>query len=110
MTKRNGKPIHGNRFVKSSPDVLALASVVEDKFCGLLNSWLQLKGERLTPPLALNADMLRWRQMHWRHKSGDYRHTEMERRSLEAVAQWTLRMHNQLHGQPEPTWQWEDKS
>ena len=104
MTRRNGQARHGNNLKKSSQDVVALAMAVEERFIQLLNGWLQAKGEELMTPHELDGDMLNWRKMRWRHKTGDFRHTDSEGKSLKRIAQWTLVMNAELRGQPVPEW------
>lgn len=104
MTRRNGNKIkpfrHINVLIPSQPDHYAMAKAVEQRFLELCHSWLRIRGVELPIPESLNADMLRWRQMRVRHKSGDFRHTEAEWSSVKAFAQWTLDMNADLRNQP----------
>ena len=104
MTKKNGSTRHPNLLIKSDPYTAKLCWEVEQKFVELLNSWQRMRGEELVPPPSLNQDMLRWRQMRFRHKLGDGRHTALERESLGQVARWTLVMVAELRNQPISDW------
>jgi hypothetical protein len=84
----NHRPVHTNVLVPSPMEAVRLGREVEQRFVRLLADWLRVRGERLVPPPNLDNDMLRWRQMRVRHKEGDFRHTEAELRSMEAIAQW----------------------
>jgi hypothetical protein len=61
---------------------------VERIYVSLANDYRRTKGEDFVPPPDLDADMLRWRTMVLRHRNGDYRNTQAELLSMEAIAQW----------------------
>jgi hypothetical protein len=84
----------------STPDTIALATAVEDRFLEICPLYFKRTAMQLVPPASLDADMLRWRTMRVRHKSGDFRNTEAELKSTQAVAQWTVDVNCQLRGQP----------
>jgi len=107
MSKRNGKRIPGI-MLQSTPDDVSLSASVEEKFIDLCGTYNRLKGERLPIPLSLEPDMLKWRTMRVRHKSGDFRHTEAEMRSLKMIAEWTVEVNAEMRNQKKPTIEWKD--
>lgn len=78
-----------------------LAFVVQDKFLTLCSTYQRATENELVPPVILDGDMLRWRQMLARHKKGDRRHTESEIRSVQAIADWILKVNAKLTNQEE---------
>lgn len=108
MTRCSGDSIHGNRLVLSSPDDLALAKAVEEKFVFLCTVRRNMRGMDIVVPESLRNDMFLWRQMLARHKRGDFRHTGAEMMSLRTVAEWTLAEHAKLRNQPIPKMVWRD--
>lgn len=108
MTKRNGKRIHTDRLVKSSPDVITLAQEVERGYLELCRLHLQARDAPLPIPASLNPDVLRWRQMRVRHKAGDLRHSEAEYQSVKTIAQWTVDVKAELCGQTPEKLEWRD--
>ena len=105
MSRRNGS---ASRMVVSSPDDIALCRAVEDKFINLCNIHFNMKGTQLFIPPSLNSDMLNLRKMAVRHKSGDFRHNETEKKSLKSVAEWTLSVNAKLRNQEVPKMEWGD--
>lgn len=75
------------------------AHEVESRFLDLCHLHLRLRGTKLEVPKELQSDMVRWRRMVVRHKSGDFRHRESEMKALKAIAQWTLQVNAQLRNQ-----------
>lgn len=108
MNRRNGKPIHSNKLVVSKPDDIALCTAVEDKFINLCNIHINITGIQLVIPPSLISDMLNWRRMAIRHRKGDFRHTETEKKSLRTVAEWTLVTNAKLRNQEVPNMNWRD--
>lgn len=132
MSQCNGKLRHINVLRPSSPDTVALGQAVEERFLTVLELYFRHNGKQLIPPTSLDPDMLRWRQMRIRHRcpccqgkrvliikdrmccdncgfAGDYRNTEAELRSTQAIAQWTVDVNARLRGQPSPGLiQWKD--
>jgi len=108
MTKRNGKQQHFNVLVKSTPDDYNLAVAVEERFIRLCNTHQHIKGVPIQIPKDLDPDILRWRQLVVRHRGGDFRHTEAERQSTKAVAEWSVRENAVLRNQKIPNIEWED--
>ena len=89
---------HGSKLEQSG-DWAFFGEAVEARFLDLCGSWQRVKGVDLPIPESLNADMLRWREMRVRHRSGDFRHTEVELTSTKAIAQWTLDCQAELRNQ-----------
>ena len=107
--KNNGqKSIHFNMLVPSREDLIALCLAVQDRFLSLSEMFERTHGYPLIPPASLDSDMLLWRTMAVRHKSGDYRHTDDEKRSLVKVANWTLEEKCKLTGQTYVPFEWHD--
>ncbi|MCK9570099.1 hypothetical protein M0R72_14240 [Candidatus Pacearchaeota archaeon] len=84
----------------SSPDTIALAAAVEERFLELCPLYFKQTAMQLVPPKSLDVDMLRWRTMRMRHKHGDFRNTESELKSTRVIAQWTVDEVCKLRGQP----------
>jgi hypothetical protein len=97
---------HTNVLQDSRPDDIALCSSVEAGFLEVCGLQKRLLGVELVVPESMKPDMLRWRTMRKRHKQGDFRNTEAELKSLQAVAQWTLDMKMDLRNQPREVLQW----
>lgn len=87
---------HSNRLISSKQDDTLLAYTVEEKYLILCKNHLTVTGERLIPPVSMNNDIMRWRQMRVRHKQGDLRHTEAEMKSVRTIAQWTVDVNHTL--------------
>ncbi len=108
MIRRNGRHHQPDALRTSTFDDANLCRAVEVRFKRLLADWLRIRGEPLTPPDCLDADMFRWRQMAVRHKGGDLRDTPSEIKSLRAVAQWTVSVNRALCNQEPITIDWGD--
>ncbi len=106
MSRRNGS--HKNRLMTSKPDDIALSTAVEDKFLNLCTTYFNMKGVQLFIPPSLTSDMFNWRKMAIRHKNGDFRHAEIELRSLKTVAEWTLAVNSKLRNQESPNVDWRE--
>jgi len=98
MAGKNGH-IHYNILSLSSMDTVELAKAVEARFIDLCEAHLRIRGSRLALPKELDQDMLRWREMRVRHKSGDYRNTHSELRSTQVIAQWTVDINRAMRNQ-----------
>jgi hypothetical protein len=106
--RKNGRMIHGNVQVNSSPDVVALGKALEERFINLCGMHEKATGVHLFPPAELDRDMLNWRTMRLRHKRGDHRHTNAEFQSVKALCEWTLVVKARLCNQPVPKVNWGD--
>ncbi len=106
MAKKN--LIHGSSLLPSFMDDIELCAAVESRFLDVCGLFLRIKGEPLVPPDDLDGSLFSWRKMAVRHKSGDYRHTDSEFRSLQAVAQWTLDVNTSLRNQESKTIVWKE--
>ena len=91
---------HKNVLTPSLRDTVELCRAVQERFLGLLETHLQIKGVCLIPPKTLDAAMVRWRTLALRFASGDYRNSEEELQSLREMAQWTVDENCLLRGQP----------
>ena len=109
MVGRKNKNIHANRLVESTPDDVALALAVEERFLGLCKLHLRLRGVELAIPQSLDEDVRRWRKMRVRHKGLDFRHTESEIRSVRTFAQWTCDVNCELRNQDRVVVNWGDR-
>lgn len=93
----------------SIADTIALCHAVQDRFLDLCHAHLRIRGEQLPIPESMDSDLLRWRTMMGRFKRGDYRNTHSEFRSLKYIAEWTVRMNQELRSQPVTDWELGDK-
>lgn len=98
--KGNGRPVHTNILKPSNVDIVNFPLTVEGRFTELLDKWLQVKGERLLPPKDLTPDMVLWRQLMVRYRTGDFRHTTDELNATRRIADWTHQVHCDLTNQP----------
>jgi len=105
MVSPNGRP---DILKKSDPDLIALSLSVETRFKDLLGSYLRIRGVELIPPKSLDQDMLRWREMAVRHRNGDLRNTDAEKKSVRAIAEWTIRVNCELRNQSPKVIVWKD--
>lgn len=109
MSKRNGHHrIHRNTLRPSTQDTIALGDAVESRFLDLSETYFRIRKVRLLIPVWIDGDFLRWRMMRVRHKSGDFRNTEAELKSVQEVAQWTLDVNSELRNQPTKVMKWKD--
>ena len=104
----NGQVIHSNMLVTSTPDDISLCQAVEDKFKDLCNIHPKMTGVHLQIPKRLEKYMINWRTMAIRFKNGDFRHTDIEKKSLRTIAEWTLRVNARLRNQEIPIVRWRD--
>jgi hypothetical protein len=102
MSKKNGKPRHFNVLVKSDSSIIQGSFEMEDAFKDLCGSYHRIRGEQLPIPPTLDPDLLKWRTLVKRNRSGDFRHTEAELQSMKTVAQWMVDENARLRG-VEPT-------
>lgn len=82
--------IHGSMLKPSGDDTIALGFAVHHRFLDLTETYARIKGTALMPPKSMNRDMLLWRSMVVRHKSGDHRNSDDEKRATRRIAEWTL--------------------
>jgi len=108
MSKRNGKAIHGESLKKSTQDDVALSIKVEEGFLTICELWAREHGEPLPIPKELDVHLFRWRTLRVRHRQGDFRNTESEKKSTRVVAQWTIDVNRKLRGQEPVKLQWVD--
>jgi hypothetical protein len=95
-------------LLPSNPDEICLAEKVEENYLELSAAYQRIRGEILVFPRYIDRDVMRWRQMRVRHKSGDYRHTESELKAVKAVAQWTVDVNMVIRNQKQVVVTWKD--
>ena len=96
-------------LLQESPrDMITLSLAVEDRFKSLCDTHLRLRGKQLTIPKSLQADMVRWRTMAVRHRAGDFRNTNTEKKSVRAIAQWLVNTNCELRNQVTHQLTWKD--
>lgn len=98
--------IRHNLLFPSDKNEVELCIAVEERFKDLLHTYLRVKHVQLHPPKSLEKEMLLWRTMAVRYKSGDYRHTEDEMMALKTIAQWTVDENCKLRNQPPKKIEW----
>lgn len=99
MKKNKTPAVHTNVLIDSSPATVTFIKVVNNQFIDVLNTYLRVHGVELVPPRSLDRDMLLWRTVVVRYKSGDCRHTQDEYESIKRIAQWIYEIHCGLTGQ-----------
>lgn len=87
---------HVNKLVPSRTDTVTLAEAVEHRYLQLCEDYLRTKFEELVFPSELDNDVILWRTMRVRHKSGDFRNTLDEFKSTTRIADWTLKVRAEL--------------
>ncbi len=108
MMGGNGKVIHTNMLQQSTQDTLELADAIGERFEGLCQLYLRVRGRQLSVPVSMRSDMLNFIRMHERFLRGDHRNSRQELLSARAVAQWTLDINLQLRNQPSKKLVWKD--
>lgn len=108
MSKRNGKPIHGNALKPSTKDTINLGIAVHERFLRVCEDWKTIRLEEIKIPFDLDPDILLWRTMMVRFKAGDFRNTRSELDATKVVAQWTVDVNAKLRGQPDVAINWGD--
>ena len=104
----SSKNRHANRLVPSLYDDIKLSMAIETRFLDLCGTYLRVRGEELPIPPSLDQDILRWREMAVRHRKGDFRNSEAEKKSMRTVAQWTVTLNCELRNQPDKIVDWGD--
>lgn len=97
-------------MINSTQDDAMLSIEAERRFKDLCEAYLRITGQMLDIPASLNSDMLRWRTMAVRHRSGDFRHTDGELKSLRTLCQWMVDTNCTMRNQPTTKIQWEPSS
>lgn len=87
---------------------MTLGHAVEVRFLRLCDEYLREKFEQLTFPSYLDSDVLLWRTMRVRHKSGDYRNTMDEIKATQRIANWTLEVKCELTGTKHVPLEWDN--
>lgn len=90
----------------STRDDICLAYEVSARILELDAFHKNVRGVSLVVPESLAPDYLRFAALRDRYQAMDYRHSEPEKRSLRAVAEWALRVNARLRNQPEPVVEW----
>jgi hypothetical protein len=96
----SNRNIHGSILRPSCAAYVKLAEAIETNFLKLGPLYYAKCGEQLVFPESLNEDVLRWRTLCTRYKKGDFRHSPVEVKSCQAVADWTLQIKADVTGQP----------
>ena len=99
---------HSSKLIPSDADMVQLSMAVEQRFLELTRTYLRVNKVELLPSEHLNADMLLWRAMAVRHKKGDFRNTEDEKKSVRRIAEWTLEENCKLKDQKYVPIEWGD--
>lgn len=111
MSRRNGKSgkgQHDDILKPSDQDLITLCEAVEQRFLELTASYLRANHVELVVPGYLDKDMLNWRTLAVRYKSGDFRNKIDEKKSLRRIADWTHRENCLLRNQKHIPIQWKD--
>ena len=108
MAKKNGQKIHTNMLQPSTQDMVALALAVEERFLDLCAAHRRIKGVEIRIPPSLDRDLLLWRTLRVRHKKGDFRNTDDEKKATRRVAEWSLEQNCLLRGQTYKKIEWSD--
>jgi len=99
---------HSNVLKVSGPAIVGLGNAVTSRFLDLCGTYLRVNGVELDIPKYLDVDMFLWRTMSLRHRKGDYRNTDDEKKSVRRIADWTLQENCKLKGQEYVPLDWGD--
>lgn len=97
-----------DKLLPSTRDDIALVDALNTRWQELCNDWLRLMGEPIHAPHELKLEHRRALRMYRRHRSGDYRHTVSELKSVQTCCQWTVDMKNIMRNQPDEVIEWKD--
>ena len=93
----------------SDPDTeIAMCAAVGEKWLDLSRDMERKTGGAVEIPVDMAEDIDRFMALRLRHDKGDFRHTEPEKMSMRAVAQWILDMNQDLVGMPRKQLAWPD--
>lgn len=102
------KKRHPDRLMPSQPDDIELVIAIVDRYNGLLEHHLRIKGEHLLIP----GPMIRAQQIlirvKDRYQHSDYRHSESEKRAIREFAEWTHLVNCSLRNQEYIPIEWKD--
>ncbi len=93
-------------LVNSTQDNVMLGMAVQESFIELCGAYLRINKVKLIIPDYLKRAIFIWREMCVRHKSGDIRHTEDEMKAMKEIADWTVRVNQELRNQKQKPVQW----
>lgn len=106
MTTNSGAKIHTNRLRPARHDEVAIGLAVEDRFLTLCESHKRIRGIDLAIPPELKPAAYLWRTAVARHRMGDFRITDDEKKATRAFADWTLRVNCELRNQTYKPVEW----
>lgn len=95
-----------DRLVPTSQQDVEGCIVVAENYNGLVRAYRKKHEEDLKIPPLLVKDFCRVRTLVARFKSGDFRWSMTELKSLQDFAQWTVDVNCKLRGQEPKTVQW----
>jgi len=95
--------VHIDTLQPSDADMISLVAAIHPRFLDLCDLYLRVRHTLLIPPLAIQPAMLAWRAAFNRYQSGDYRHSESEKKGTWDFAQWTVDLRMELTNQPKKT-------
>lgn len=95
-------------LIPSKPDDIALPHAVKEKIKELRDIVIRTAGVDLKIPGDLELDAKRMNLLLDRYAKADFRHTEAEKRSVRAIAQWSLNLKQIVCRQPVTQIEWGD--
>ena len=95
-------------MIKSKQDDVMLVYELIVRLADLNELFLRVKGREPVIHATLQDDLKRVDTVALRHKKGDFRHTDMEIKSVKTIAQWALDLKKELCEQPPEVLAWKD--
>lgn len=95
-------------MLPSTKDDVLLVHEVSKRLLDLNSLHQRLKGTELRIPEDLTKEMQLFDRLSLRYRKGDLRHTEGEKASVRAIAQWSVLINCSLRNQPPKVLTWTD--
>jgi len=92
----------------SNRDDIAIVYEIQKRLVELRDRFCKVSGNDLIIPPNLKADFIRYNMVFGRYKEGDFRHSESEKKSIRAIAQWTVDLNRSICGQTPLKLEWRD--
>jgi hypothetical protein len=99
---------HPDRLVPSQPDDIELLIAVVDRYNGLLEHYLRIRGVELVIPDEIERCRKLIIRVKERYQRNDFRRSESEKLALREFAQWTLLINSELRNQEPVILKWKD--
>jgi len=99
---------HPDRLMPSQPDDIELVIAIVDRYNGLVEHHLRIKGEHLLIPSTIVPAMNLLIRVKERYQQSDYRHSESEKKAIREFAEWTCLINSAMRNQEPEELVWKD--